>query len=668
MKILIVKEVRENFKIAVVAIVMFALLVLGAGFSYSRFIDGIALGHRVAGNEWKSLHPLTSTTLIMAVTSFCTLFGLLLGWLQIHHEKHRDLWAFLVHRPVPRAHLFWAKIFAGLTLYSLAAGLPLFSFLLWMSIPGNLAAPFEWAMAWPLAASFFLGMVWYFGGMLTRLREARWYASRALGLGVAIVATGATLILGEWSHVTLALAGGGVILAFAVWGAFHSHGYYEPQPVLGKMALTGSLALGSTVVVAFAAMLIVYISPGLLVQEPWTQYVMLNDGLIYKQISRWNGAVQLQDLNGNVLKDVNSWQDMQGRLRHTVHLSAAMKERNQPNRYMPLFTYWDATPDTIWFHWTRYGRLVGYNLATRRLVGNLGPAGFSFGRTQPGDRFEVPAQHIPLISRHTLHTATALYEVNIQNRTVRSVFTTTTDDPILASGYVATGPIGDIAVLTRRWLQLVGPDDKTIWRIPFEQPRPDYTDVRISIVDLKQGRFAVWVGPSFEADRKDPGKLPMHITWFRASQGVLDKKELPPLSSPNAGNALRDKFVSVVMPPVVILTIFLSGDEQTPWQLPVISFAIAFFIFVPLGAWRARRYNFSLPAQIVWTIFHLFSGLPGFLAFLAVHDWPAREHCPACKKLRAVNRERCEHCGTEFPPPTKDGTEIFEPLVSTSAR
>lgn len=660
MKALLIKELRENFKIGVVALVMFTLLVLGVGFSYSRFIHAMALGARSPQTEWNSLHPLASETFLLAVTSFCGLFGVLLGWLQIHNEKHRDLWAFLIHRPAPRTHLFWAKTIAGLTLYSLAAGVPLFSFLFWMSIPGNLAAPFEWAMAWPLAASFLLGMVWYFGGMLTRLREARWYASRALGLGVAVVATGTTVAFSQWWQMALALAGCGVLLAFVVWGAFHSHGYYEPQPVLGKMALTTSLTLGATVIVTFGAMLIVYLAPGLLVHEPWRQYVMLNDGIVYKQISRWNGRIELQGLNGNVIKGVNSWQDISARFCPTLHLTPKM---NQPDRHGPLFTYWDATPDTIWFHWTRYGRLVGYNLATRRLLGNLGPSGFAFGRSQPGERFAIPAQYVPSMSRQMLHTATTLYEVNIQSRTVRPIFNTTTDDPIFAAGHaLGAGPY--VAVLTHHWLQLIGPDDRTLWRIPFEQPRPDYTDVRISSIDIKDGRYAVWVGPSHEADQRNPGKLPTHVTWLSASQDALDKKVLlPPLSSPNEGNALRDKFVSVVMPPVMILTFFLAADELVPWQLPAIGLAIALLIFVPLGAWRARRYSFSLPAQIAWAIFHLFSGLPGFLAFLAVHDWPARERCHNCNKLRAVNRQQCEHCASDFPPPSRDGTEIFEPLL-----
>ena len=39
----------------------------------------------------------------------------------------------------------------------------------------------------PVATILLAGTVPYFAGMLTALRQARWYASRALGLGVAFI-------------------------------------------------------------------------------------------------------------------------------------------------------------------------------------------------------------------------------------------------------------------------------------------------------------------------------------------------------------------------------------------------------------------------------------------------------------------------------------------------
>ncbi len=88
-------------------------------------------------------------------------------------------------------------------------------------------------------------------------------------------------------------------------------------------------------------------------------------------------------------------------------------------------------------------------------------------------------------------------------------------------------------------------------------------------------------------------------------------------------------------------------------------------ICVAFGWWLGRRHHFTTKAQAGWGFFHLIFGLPGLLAFLAVQEWPMKESCPKCKKLRAVDREQCEYCGAEFAPPAKTGTEIFEPLTTS---
>ena len=42
-------------------------------------------------------------------------------------------------------------------------------------------------MALPWLADVLTGLVYYFAGMLTAQREARWYGSRCLGLAAALV-------------------------------------------------------------------------------------------------------------------------------------------------------------------------------------------------------------------------------------------------------------------------------------------------------------------------------------------------------------------------------------------------------------------------------------------------------------------------------------------------
>jgi ABC-type transport system involved in multi-copper enzyme maturation permease subunit len=127
-----------------------------------------------------------SSGLLTSTLLFCGLYGAILGWLQIRSESHRDLWAFLVHRPISRTRIFASKVGAGMLLYGLGAGLPLVVLVAVVRMPGNVAAPFEWAMVLPVLANFLGGIACYLGGMLTGLRQARWYASRGLPLAAAV--------------------------------------------------------------------------------------------------------------------------------------------------------------------------------------------------------------------------------------------------------------------------------------------------------------------------------------------------------------------------------------------------------------------------------------------------------------------------------------------------
>jgi hypothetical protein len=125
-----------------------------------------------------------------------------------------------------------------------------------------------------------------------------------------------------------------------------------------------------------------------------------------------------------------------------------------------------------------------------------------------------------------------------------------------------------------------------------------------------------------------------------------------------------ERAVGVAMPPVFWPAVgLLYGNWGLAHQLrhDMLRLGLAgAVVCVGAGWWLGRRYHFTAGSQLKWAIFHLLTGLPGFLGFLCVQEWPAREPCPNCKKMRLVDREKCEYCGADFAPPAKNGTEIFE--------
>ena len=136
------------------------------------------------------------------------------------------------------------------------SGLPLLGFIVWARLPGHVAAPFELAMLQPVAAYVLAGIPYYFAGMLSDLRQARWYASRVLGVGVALVVSLFISLSPEFWQSLLLILVGAAILATAVWGGFQSDGHYRGQPACGKAALTAALIVGCQILAFLAAVLV----------------------------------------------------------------------------------------------------------------------------------------------------------------------------------------------------------------------------------------------------------------------------------------------------------------------------------------------------------------------------------------------------------------------------
>jgi ABC-type transport system involved in multi-copper enzyme maturation permease subunit len=225
MKTLIRKELRENLILTVLGLVVLVLFILLRYRDYTWSLEHTYLG--------SDAQPLMSREFVDFIHFFCAVFGGILGWMQVWNERHRDLWAFLVHRPLTRTQLFLGKCLAGLLIYFLMPGLPLLGCVIWVAQPGHVAAPFEWQMVQPLTTAFLAGIVYYFAGMLTGLRQARWYASRGLGLVVAFLVSAGVSNANQFGQALFYLLGSTAVLGTAVWGAFHNEGHYEGQPAPG---------------------------------------------------------------------------------------------------------------------------------------------------------------------------------------------------------------------------------------------------------------------------------------------------------------------------------------------------------------------------------------------------------------------------------------------------
>jgi hypothetical protein len=660
MKTLVFKEFRENVKAAVLGMIIYTLVL-------------VVLYRDYVASPTNMTQPLTDSNLVFGTAWFCGIFGAVLGWLQVHNERRPDLWAFLIHRPMTRSGIFLAKVMAGLGLYALVVGLPLLGFIVWARLPGHVAAPFEPAMLWPVTVYVLGGVLYYFAGMLSDLRQVRWYGSRVLGLGTAIVVSLLLTMSPElWQSLVLILLGAAV-LATAVWGGFQRDGHYHGQPALGKAALTVALMPECLIVAAIATLLFRNFLSRDDVLRRSSNYCVTTNDVIFKVTDNGMGQQKIVDLEGKPLKDEQTGNliDAAAFNRRIAAVTSFDVERGDDRSHhnwmqndFLLVRGWRNDPDTLWYYWGRYGRLVGYDVTTRRCIGSLGPKGFAADLVGAGDRFDEtdgPA------GTRTLRTATAVFQVDTAQRAAKSLFTTTEDDPILATAEVAKEDYGwqYTIVATKRLVYLLTAEGKPVWKAPYEPADPKSTRLLLYYLE-PPGQFALWVSPGGRAAGGAREQHPGRVVWVARDQGVLKSTDLPALPPPHRGLILEKKLMSLVMPPALlaVLPVLKLGlwAAGVPREVLLLSWASSILVCLPVGLWLGWRYRFSFAAQAGWAVFLLLFGVPGLLVFLSVQEWPAREVCLNCKKLRVVDRAQCEHCEADFAPPEKTGTEVFAPL------
>ncbi|HTU94046.1 MAG TPA: hypothetical protein VMF69_28455 [Gemmataceae bacterium] len=94
------------------------------------------------------------------------------------------------------------------------------------------------------------------------------------------------------------------------------------------------------------------------------------------------------------------------------------------------------------------------------------------------------------------------------------------------------------------------------------------------------------------------------------------------------------------------------------WTALAITQIIAFG-FAVLCYRRQVRYGSSRTERIVWPMFVLLFGLPGWIGYRFGRSWPVLESCPECGVAVPRDRESCLRCTSDFPRPALKGTEVF---------
>lgn len=384
MRAMIWKEFRENLKWAALGF----LATAGAlAFAITQHKGGLSRDYLGMGS------PL-SNDMFQAATMICSaVVALLLGLVQVLPEKQLDKWAFLVHRPVSRTQLLAGKVITGLTLYALAVGVPFACAAVWAAAPGNVPAPFEPGLLLPVVADFLAGTVYYFAGMVIALREARWYASRVLAAGLAVLCSFVVVLAPEFWHALLAIVVAATVLAIATWGNFISGGNYRPQPRPAKAALGIAVLTGIVLLGAVAISMLAQLLPQSQHEFEYSNYTVDDQGRIIRWTQRGQRLVSVTDPAGQPIPEYAGVTDLQAfyqRLRGQLSVAlwlggteAMVSRLSSYRRANDMFFQLNVPSEHRWYYLHDKRYVVGYSPSNRNLVGYVTPAGFSSADAGP---------------------------------------------------------------------------------------------------------------------------------------------------------------------------------------------------------------------------------------------------------------------------------------------
>jgi ABC-type transport system involved in multi-copper enzyme maturation permease subunit len=184
---IIKKEIRENARYLLGAFVIFLLILDFGAFDRGWVLLGIAMLLNGQHASWQN------TTYYVAAggmegswNSACLLLAGAIAWGQVYQERRRKTWPLLVHLPIPRSRMVFAKALAGLLMYFIVC-LPLALLdIARLNTPGVWPGPIYVSMFFPMLTYFLAGAMFYLTVFLSAFRSARWYATKWLPLMAAI--------------------------------------------------------------------------------------------------------------------------------------------------------------------------------------------------------------------------------------------------------------------------------------------------------------------------------------------------------------------------------------------------------------------------------------------------------------------------------------------------
>ena len=621
-----------------------------------------------------------SPAFAVPVTMICAAVGLSVGLWQVLQETRPGSWAFLRHRPVSATRLFFGKLAAALFIYLLVVGVPLSGVIWWAATPGHFFGPWLWQMAVPSLLDLLCGTVYVLAGMLIGLREARWFGSRLLPVGLAIVCSGMTWALPWLWLALLAVAVAWLVLLPAAWGALTSRGRERRQGWIGR-TLTATTLVPAMIAIPMMAGGLCVLTIDWLRPQPtatpqagyYVQGAELYETSYYDGVNAYRRVVNdkgifLKDtpyepleISGTSDRLISDW-DAAG------YRPLLMRRHYREARSYLLMqrgVYAEGGGNEQWYYLRDPRYIVGYSrrvVGEAQLIGYIGANGFA---KKPGDAtpFDV-GEFINWWSGQTdlVLEPGRVIRVNLLRRECITVFIPPQGERAVNAVELQVPPR---PAATFRMLLLVA-TDKAIYVVDEHQKvllRQEHIGAAYPVVSVGVNdnlkTFGLLYSPA--AGLRDSPKVFIRVS---ADGAVLTRTDMPRLpQQPWKSNTFGTVAEGVYLPPVLnIIGVIFEPQQKLHMSLWLLfeSMTICAVASAAIAVWLLKRAGERRGWTIFWLITVLLLGISGVLLMLAMRQWLPRVRCGHCGRKSVTGGFACQHCGTVFPIPDPGAIGIWD--------
>ncbi len=169
---IVIKELRENAWIAATALALYLALVYQLIPREKSIFNSLPTFSSILRMAPESI-PFVSGPFGSYFVMISCAAALGLGFRQSTRESGASTYLFLLHRPWSRDKIFLTKLAVGAALLLVCGAVPIVEYGWWASMPGDVAAPFEWSMTLGEWICWAIMPLAYLAAFLSGLRPAQ---------------------------------------------------------------------------------------------------------------------------------------------------------------------------------------------------------------------------------------------------------------------------------------------------------------------------------------------------------------------------------------------------------------------------------------------------------------------------------------------------------------